>query len=173
MNIFLIGYRGTGKTTIGRMLAKRLAMDFLDSDDLIEEREGRKIKEIFEREGEPYFRGVEKAVFDGIGKLDGKVVACGGGAVLDPSNISVMRKGIVVLLEADVETIYGRISRSMKNSDRPALTGLPAEAEIKELLAKRKPFYQGAAHHTINTAELSKEEAVAKIEGLVRCQGCS
>lgn len=173
MNIFLIGYRGTGKTTMGKRLAKRLAMDFIDSDNMVEEREKRKIKDIFAKDGEPYFRGVEKAVFKEIGNLDEKVVACGGGAILDMDNVSVMRKGIVILLEADAETIYKRISESMKNRDRPALTDLPAEAEIKELLEKRKPFYRRAAHYTINTAELSKGDAVAKIGEFVRCRGCS
>ena len=135
MRVVLTGFRGTGKTTVGGILAARLDLPFIDVDHLIEERAGRKIPRIFREEGEAGFRRRER---DAIASLPGgdSVVSAGGGAVIDPVNVEALRRGsLVFLLQAGEETLSARIG----TSDRPSLTGRPVADEVGELLRERMP----------------------------------
>ena len=135
VRIGLTGFRGTGKTTIGRIVADRLGMPFLDTDQIIEERAGMKIPAIFRDQGEAAFRDLERQAIASLPE-DGIVVSAGGGAVLDPVNVSCLRRGsFVFLLGADEEKIISRIG----GSDRPSLTGRPLSGEVGELLRQRRP----------------------------------
>ncbi len=141
-NITLIGFMGTGKTSVGKILAKRLNRPVVDVDRYIEVSEKKKISEIFEKEGEARFRVLEKEAIRQICERQGIVITTGGGAVLDPENIKTLKaSGSVIALSASPETIYGRIKDSRR---RPLLDGKDKLKEIERLLSERKPFYQQA-----------------------------
>ena len=162
-NIYLVGFMGTGKTATGRALAKSLKRDFIDMDDLIVEREGMPVADIFKIKGESYFRSAEKDIVAELSKRDGLVVACGGGAFVDPDNIRLMRSsGIVICLTSSPEMI---LKRTQNFTHRPLLNVEDPLARIKELLDKRMPFYS-QAHHIIDCDKLSVEESVSEV---LRC----
>jgi len=163
-NIILVGFMGTGKTSIGRELAKRRGMEFIDLDDVIEEREHMKIADIFKEKGEPYFRQAEReAVRDVCGRKN-LIVAAGGGAVLKQENVGDFAScGIVVCLEARPEII---VQRTSGHAHRPLLNVAQPIKKIRELLEKRKSHYDKIADH-IDTSDMSLEEAVEKIMELV------
>jgi shikimate dehydrogenase len=157
--IVLCGFRGTGKTEIGKVLADRLHLSFIDTDTLIEYRTGRSIPSIFHEDGEERFRAVERDV---IATLPGKdvVVSCGGGAVIDPTNIERLRTGsVLVLLVADIDTIEERLAKK----PRPPLTNLPLREEIAEMMERRRQFYYAAADLCIDTSETTADTAGEKI----------
>ena len=165
MNIFLIGYRCTGKTTVGRTLAERLGMEFIDADDYLVEKAGKTIKRIFAEDGEPAFRDLEEKYLAELAARDNLVIAAGGGAVLRKSNVDCMRKaGKVILLEADAATIYSRITGDPKtDAQRPSLTGKSQYDEIVHLLEYRKPFYHSAAELILDSSSLTPVELVDRI----------
>ncbi|WP_292364308.1 MULTISPECIES: shikimate dehydrogenase [unclassified Methanoculleus] len=147
MKIVLVGFRGTGKTSVGRILADRLGLPFYDTDALVEQRAAMPIPEIFRRAGEPHFRALEREVVTSLRNAEG-VIGTGGGAVCDPANVADLRwHGTVFLLAAAPEVVHERIA----GSDRPGLTGLPPEEEVRALLARRKEAYLGAADACIDT----------------------
>lgn len=160
MTIFLCGFMGCGKTTVGKLAAKKLGCSFYDSDDVIVETQGMSIPEIFEKHGEPYFRRVEADV---IKSLCGKkaVVACGGGAMLNPDSAKAAAEaGAVVFLDVDFETCYSRICG---DSNRPIAASSTKE-ELRERFNARYSVY--SEHSTIivdsngspmNTVELITE----------------
>ncbi|MEK6559228.1 MAG: shikimate kinase [Planctomycetota bacterium] len=170
MNIILIGFRGTGKTTIGRILAQRLDKEFIDADEFLEQKEGRTIKDIFGEGGEKLFREIEARIITELYLLDNKVIASGGGVILGEENVRRLKKnGILILLDADVDTIYKRISEDVvAQQRRPNLTNWDRYQEIEYLLEYRKPFYDKAADFVLNTASISAEEAVNRIVSFVR-----
>ncbi|MDH7593318.1 MAG: shikimate dehydrogenase [Methanomicrobiales archaeon] len=154
VKIVLTGYRGTGKSSVGRALASLLRLPFIDTDEEIEEREHRSIGEIFRNEGEAYFRRREREVIRALRDKEG-VIATGGGVVLDPENVEHLRAhGDIFLLYASERTIRERIM----NSDRPPLTDLGFEGEVSALLERRKIHYLSAADFCINTDEGTVEE---------------
>jgi shikimate kinase len=159
--LFLIGYRGTGKTTVARLLAQRLGWKWLDADAELEARHGRSIRAIFADEGEAGFRDKEAAVLADLCTLKGHVIASGGGVVLRPENRERLRAaGKVVWLTGDARTLWARLQQDTSTPERrPNLTqgGL---AEIEELLKAREPFYAACAHFTVNTTGRSPEEVV-------------
>ncbi|HVP95912.1 shikimate dehydrogenase [Methanoregula sp.] len=162
--IVLFGYRGTGKTAVGSVLAQDLGVPFLDTDALIEQQAGRPIPEIFRDEGEARFRAREREV---IASLPGHdvVVATGGGVVMDPANMEHLRKeSTCVLLTADPEIIGRRLAQA----PRPALTTLPPEAEVAEMLARRRPAYAAAADFCVETGKTTNHGAARRILGLLR-----
>jgi shikimate kinase len=159
-NLILIGFMGTGKTTVGKVLAKRLGLRFVDMDDIIEEREGMKIPEIFEKKGEKYFRHSESKVARDIALQTGLVVAAGGGAVIDEENVKNLKSnGIMFCLFATPERIF---HRTKGDTHRPLLNVSDPEEKISGLLAKRAQYY-ARADYRIDTSDLSANEVADKI----------
>jgi len=165
MNIVLIGFRGTGKSTVGRLLAKRLEKDFIDSDKHIESSTGKTIKSIFEDDGEEGFRKIEVDTITELSKEDNKVISAGGGVILREENVNNLKNnGFLVLLEATPEIIHSRIAQDEKTTQqRPSLTDKEPLDEIKHLIEQREPAYKSAADFTINTSYASCEDIVNEI----------
>lgn len=152
-NIFLVGMMGAGKTSVGRVLAKRLNKVFYDSDHVIEQRTGVKIPVIFEIEGEPGFRHRESVVIDELTALDEVVLATGGGAVLARENRERLRtRGTVVYLRASVKDL---LNRTRHDKNRPLLQTADPRARLNELFEIRDPLYREIAHVTIDTGSQS------------------
>jgi len=163
-NIYLIGLMGTGKTAVGQLLAQKLGLDFVDLDDVIEQKEGTSISLIFQQKGEPYFRKVEKEAVREISQKSDLVVGCGGGAVINQENLDHLKKtGTVICLEARPEVI---LNRTKEARHRPLLNVEDPEKKIEELLSQRAPFY-AQAHFTIDTSRLSVEEVAQRIIDLL------
>ena len=159
-NIVLIGFMGTGKTTVGKILAKKLGMNFVDVDELIEKTAGLKISAVFARFGEAYFRDIETEIIKSITKDSSQVIATGGGAVLRDENLNALKSnGVVFCLTASEELIFDRIK---DNNERPLLQVENPKEKIRELLAKRMPRYM-MADFIINTDGLTQEEVSEKI----------
>ena len=161
-NIFLIGLMGTGKTTVGRQLARKLKMEFYDSDRVIEERTGADIPLIFEKEGEAGFRKREAAVIDELTQKRNIILATGGGAVLDPNNREhLSSRGTVFYLKSSLKTL---VERTSKDKNRPLLHAEePAEAILKRLLEQRGPLYEETADYVIETANNSIHSVIQAI----------
>ena len=148
-NIFLIGPMGAGKSAVGRYLARALHLTFVDSDDEIESRTGVDIPFIFEKEGEEGFRKREAVVIDDLSKMDGVVLATGGGAILDANNRSRLGgRGFVVYLYTTVDQ---QVSRTKKGRERPLLENANPRDTLKELLATRDPLYREIADIVVET----------------------
>jgi shikimate kinase len=163
-NIYLVGFMGTGKTHIGKELARKKKWNFLDLDDLIEFRERRRIRDIFAQDGEAYFRRLESRVLKDVIKEKQFVIACGGGIVLDIDNIKLMKAtGVVVCLTATAAAILTRVSGS---PDRPLLNVPDPKRQIELLLKLRSPYY-ARADLAIDTSRLSPAHVVAKIAALL------
>lgn len=159
-NIYLIGFMGTGKTAVGKELAKGLSLQLADIDDLITEKEKRSINDIFVQDGEPYFRKIEKETLKEISNSGGKVVSCGGGLVIDPENIAAMKQtGKLVCLIAKPEVI---LERTKKYTHRPLLKVADPLTKISELLEIRQPYY-AKADFMIDTSDLSVKQVVQRI----------
>ena len=166
MNIVLIGYRGTGKTTVGRLLAVRLGRELVSTDAEIVKRAKRTIPEIVAQEGWEYFRNLESDICKELASRDKLVIDTGGGAILRTQNVEALKKnGTLFWLTASVETITKRIGG---NSQRPSLTGTKSFVdEIQEVLRERTPKYQTAADHRIATDNRSINELVETLLTLV------
>lgn len=163
-NIYLVGFMGTGKSAVGRELAKRKKWQFLDLDELIELKEKRPISEIFARNGEPYFRRLEKRTLKEVSLQKKFVVACGGGIVLDADNIRIMKEtGAMICLDATPEVILGRTSRY---AHRPLLNVPDPKKQIDLMLKLRAPYY-AQADRVIDTSGISVKEVADKIIKLV------
>lgn len=164
--IFLIGYRGSGKTSLGRLLAARLGYEFFDTDQVMEPHLGMPIADYFSTHGEPRFRQHEVAALEeaiGLGtNAGGGVVATGGGIVLNAGNVQLMREtGCVVWLSAPVETLRQRLTGDPNSgAQRPALSGTSAVDEIESVLRARLPLYRSAAHVELSTADQLPEALV-------------
>ena len=147
-NIFLIGFMGTGKSTIAEALKRKYDMQIVDMDAEIEKEQKMAISDIFATKGEEYFRDLETQLIKDLQKKDNVVVSCGGGAVLKDENVTEMRKsGKVVLLNATPETILQRVKNS---HNRPLLEGNKNIDFIRELMSKREDKYSYAADITVN-----------------------
>ena len=141
-NLYLVGFMGTGKSAVGRTVAQRLRYQFIDSDQAIEESQGRSIKEIFESDGEAAFRKMEEAFVEEGHPNENCVVSCGGGLIAQPGILErIQSKGPVVCLLAAPQTIFNRVSGSKK---RPLLNVENPLAKIEELLKEREPIYRKA-----------------------------
>ena len=166
MNIVLIGYRGTGKSAVGRLLAARLGRELLSTDAEIVKRAQRSIPEIVAQEGWEYFRDLESAICRELADRDGLVIDTGGGAILRAQNVEMLKKGGTVFwLTASVETIVKRIGG---DNQRPSLTGSKSFVdEIQDVLRERTPKYQAAADHSIATDDRSINQLVETLLTLV------
>ena len=153
MNLFLIGYRGTGKTTVAKLVAQRLGWPCVDTDVEIEKQAGKTIAEIFDQEGEAGFRQLELVVVSNLVKDEQLVVALGGGAVLRRENRLALRgRGNIIWLTALPETIAERLARDTKTaSKRPDLTATGGLTEIRQVLHERVPVYREISDLEVNT----------------------
>ena len=171
MNIVLIGFRGTGKSTVGKHLANRLERDFIDSDKYVEDSTGKTIKHIFEEDGEEGFRKIEADIIAKLSRMDNKIIAVGGGAILRKDNVRNLKdNGFLVLLEATPEIIHKRITQDEKTQQRPSLTDKTPLDEIKHLLKQRESPYRNAADYTINTSYVACEDIVNEIIATIKKQ---
>ncbi len=168
-NLALIGFMATGKTTVGRELARRLGWPFVDTDELVERRAGRPIPEIFAQDGEAAFRALEREAVREAARLRPAVIACGGGVPLDPRNVRELRRTCrLVLLEADLETVLARVGSA---ADRPLLNGDP-EGQARRLLVERTPRYREVADLVVDTSRLGVAAAAQRIlEEVARLEG--
>jgi len=148
-SIFLVGPMGAGKTAVGRQLARRLGLQFADSDVEIETRTGVDIAYIFEREGEEGFRMRERDVIDELTRTGGLVLATGGGAILSPLNRErLASRGTVVFLDTTIEQ---QLERTARSQHRPLLATADRRAKLEELMQIRDPLYRSIAAVTIRT----------------------
>lgn len=165
-HLYLIGFRGSGKTSVAAGLAQRSGLDWIDTDQIIERSAGRTIKEIFETNGEPEFRRLESEciarVASGAAPM---IISLGGGAILADRNREVLKGGNVVWLQASAATLAERISKdSGSKANRPRLTGAShLLQEVEDLLKIRTPIYKSCANHIVDTEGRSLDEICEEI----------
>jgi shikimate kinase len=159
-NIVLVGFMGSGKTTVGKLIAEATGMTLLDMDSIIEERAGKTINEIFADEGEAHFRSLERSLVQELSATEGNIISTGGGIVLNSRNIADFEKtGLVVCLLADAETVLDRVKH---DSSRPLLAG-DKESKIIELLESRKALYESITHRIDTSGRPSPEPTAQEI----------
>ena len=159
-NIVLTGFMGTGKTSVGKCLAKELNLRFIDTDDLIEKEAGTNIKEIFAKFGEGYFRRLESKVINEISSHTDRIISTGGGAVVSMLNLEALKKNsIVISLMASIDTILLRIGNG---DERPLISEGDKKEAISNLLKVREPFYR-KADFIIDTTGKTVSEVVEEI----------
>ncbi len=164
-NIILCGFMGTGKTTVGKLVAERLGWRFVDTDQVIEEQQGRSIKAIFASDGEAAFRRMEAALCIELAGWRQTVIATGGGIVLNPANrANLNHAGLVICLEASAQEIATRLAGV---TDRPLLAGPDPVSRIQHLLAARAEAY-GALPHHVNTSGCSPDDIAGQVIALWR-----
>ena len=160
-NIVLIGFMGSGKSSVGRIIAQRVNFALADTDQLIVRKTGLQITEIFKNHGEAYFRDQETAALESLRGQTGLVVSTGGGIVLRAGNVALLQElGFVAWLTASEDTVYERVSRSSK---RPLMKTSDPRETIHKLLAEREPLYASAAHFTIDTSGRTRKEVANAI----------
>lgn len=156
-NIILIGFMGSGKSSIGRIVGKRMGFQFVDTDAVIVERAGMAIPAIFAQEGEERFRDLETAAIESLEHLSRCVFATGGGAVLRETNRALLRElGYVVLLTASEEVLYERVSR---NTRRPLLQTENPRETLSTMLAARREVYEAAAEFVVDTSHFTHRQS--------------
>lgn len=157
MNIFLCGFMGSGKTTVGKALSTDLNMDFIDLDKLIEIENNESINEIFKNKGEDFFRNLETEALKNVCKNDNQVVSLGGGAVLKQENVDIIKaNGTLIFLEVEAKTVLKRLKN---DTSRPLLNVDNKEAVIEKMLQERTPIYKNNADFTVNANKNSKNTA--------------
>ena len=163
--LVLVGYRGTGKSTVGRILAARLGRSFVDSDVVLETQVGVPVRSIFEEHGEDHFRDLEERVLLDLTARPDHVIATGGGAILRESNRNVLRTyGLVVWLTATPEELGSRLAANRRQVlGRPALTTLGTLDEIATVLQARLPFYKEASDMEVSTEGRSASDVAQAI----------
>jgi shikimate kinase len=166
-NIAVVGFMATGKSAVGRNLARKLRRRFVDLDAIIEKAEGRKVREIFAQEGENYFRQLEKKTLHEVLSEQGQVIATGGGIVLDDDNLNLLReRALLIGLTASTEVLVARVG---KNSKRPLLKGADVRARIEELLQQRQSRY-AQADVIIDTSGLTIDQVVERIVNVLESE---
>lgn len=160
-NIVLIGFMGSGKTSIGKRLSLVLKREFIDTDDFIEKREGMSINEIFEKKGESEFRKMEKELYKRFSKPKKKIIATGGGVIKNPANIANLKKGgVIIYLKSSPEKIAQNLTF---DNTRPILQVPDKEGKIRELLEEREPFYNKYAEIIVDVSNSDIDFTVDKI----------
>ncbi|HBR16389.1 MAG: hypothetical protein A3G39_06425 [Deltaproteobacteria bacterium RIFCSPLOWO2_12_FULL_43_16] len=163
-NIILTGFMGTGKSSVGRRLARELNLKFIDTDDLIEKEAGIPIAQIFSQFGEAYFRRLESKVVNKISSDTDVVISTGGGAIVNPENLEALKKsGIVICLTASIDAILIRIG---EGDERPLVSQGDKREVISNLLQVREPFYK-KADFIIDTTTKTVGEVVKEIKKIV------
>lgn len=157
MKVILIGYRATGKSTVGMLLSKKIRIPFVDTDRLIEKTAGRPVREVILYEGWERFRERETQAIMSLSLMDSCVVATGGGAILAPVNRELLKKsGILIYLKTPLEDIVGRLERdAQKEQTRPQFTSGGLLEETKAILAERIPIYESVADYAVDTNDKS------------------
>ena len=167
MSTVLIGYRGSGKTTIGKKLADHLWQKFVDTDEMIVARAGKSIRDIFEQDGETQFREWESEVVREAAALAEHVIALGGGAPIRQANRDAIKNAghRIIYLKCDPQVLHGRIQADPQTAaSRPALTHFGGSvAEISKLLAEREPIYRQMMHAELDVTNLTPDEAMVYI----------
>ena len=164
-NIYLVGFMGTGKTFVGKILAQKLNKKFIEMDEVIEEKAGKKIADIFKDQGEPYFRGLERALLKKLAGQNDLVISCGGGVVCRKENILLMKKsGTIINLYSSPEKIY---QRTKNDKSRPLLQGEDPLGKIKDLLKQRAAFY-ARADYQVRSEDETPEAVAQNIVNLVQ-----
>ena len=168
--IILIGFRGSGKSTVGRHLAQKLGWEFRDADEEIEREQGRTIREIVKEQGWDYFRQLERLYLRGLLGKERLVCALGGGAVLHREEMEALqRESLIIWLKVPMKVIMERLKRDPKTeSQRPPLTNLSWEKEIERLYAEREPLYRAFAHVTLYYSEAPVEKLVEKLWHMIK-----
>jgi len=157
----------TGKSAVGRNLARKLHRRFVDLDALIEKTEGRNVRDIFAEKGESYFRRLEKQALEQILSQQSQIIATGGGIILDEDNLTLLRqKSFLIGLTASTDVLVSRVG---KNSKRPLLKGVDVRARIEELLQQRQSRY-AQADVSIDTSGLTINQVVEKILDIIRSE---
>ncbi|TLY30302.1 MAG: shikimate kinase [Nitrospirae bacterium] len=166
MNLVLIGYRGTGKSTVGKILAERLGRELVSTDAEIIRRARLSVPDIVQRFGWDHFRDLESEVCRDLAGKEGLIIDSGGGAILRQQNVDYLKKnGVLIWLTATVRTIADRIGG---DTQRPSLTGTKSfTEEVEEVLRERQPKYKAAANHMIETDGRSVTEVVEAILALI------
>ena len=166
-NLILIGYMGSGKTTIGKLFAQTYGYKFCDTDYLIEKQTKKKISDIFASKGEAYFRDLETHTLETIqGQLINTVLSTGGGMPCREENVRLLQSiGTVIFLKVSKETV---ISRLKEDTTRPLLQGDHFEEKVEEMLAIRNPLYEKAANYVVDTGKNTTKEVVETIYELMR-----
>jgi shikimate kinase len=161
-NLVLIGYRATGKTSVGARLAELLHRRFVDLDQVLVREAGKSVADIVAQGGWAEFRRLEKELVARYREAHGQVLATGGGVVLDPDNVAALREnGILIWLTADPAAIQARLAQDQpRDANRPSLTGGDTIREVAEVLEGRAPFYQAAAQIIVDTTHRSVDQVV-------------
>lgn len=165
MNLYVIGYRGSGKSTVAPLVAEQLGWTTVDSDDLIESKAGTSIASIFSEHGERAFRKLETETIEQLSKLENQVVSLGGGAPIKPENRPILAgTGKTVWLKAETELLWQRISGDASTETRrPALTDQDGRNEVEQVLAQRSPVYEACADYTIDIGPRTPQEIADQI----------
>jgi shikimate kinase len=175
MKLVLIGLRGTGKSTVGKILADRLCWEFVDTDTLVQERAGLTIREIFEQNGESHFRKLETEVVQESAQKDKAVIATGGGAVLNPQNVRALKQnGFVVHLSADPTELWHRIVQDKtSHASRPKLVENAESGidELKKLMHARAAVYAQTRDVEVSVEDRSPAEVADAVQILMRTHG--
>jgi shikimate kinase len=170
VNIALIGFMGTGKTSVGRLVADQLHFEYLDTDELIQTSTGRSITDIFTKDGEPAFRALEQKAVEELASLKKTVIATGGGLPVNPKNLASLKThALVVSLWSSPEKIWERVRHQ---SHRPLLHDENPQEKIRELLAARAPFYK-QADVLLNTDLRSVREVAQQVVHQFRLEASS
>jgi len=169
-NIVLVGMMGSGKSTVGKLIASELTYDFLDSDSMIEEKEKRSINDMFEKDGEGYFRKVESEVIASLTEVEKAIISTGGGVILNHQNVERLRtNGMIFLLNGDADTLYNRLYNNA--DDRPLLDNDGMKEKIISLLEVRETLYLEAADYVIELDDKSPDLIVREILDIYCNQG--
>ena len=161
MNIILCGFMGSGKSTIGKLLAKKLNRNFIDLDDYIVEKRKMKISEIFEKFGEENFRKSETQAVKNVSKLENHIISLGGGTVINHNNVEILKSsGKIIMLDIEPEEVYKRLKN---DKSRPLLQTEDKLKAINDMMNKRLPYYNDAADIKIIVNGKQKEEVLEEI----------
>lgn len=170
-NLFLIGPRASGKTSVGRILSSSLGLGMKDTDEIVSAKIGSSIADFVDKHGWKAFRRLERLALAEAAEQGGSIIATGGGIVLDEANVALLKSaGPVFYLKADPDTLAGRLIEDPNDEQRPSLTGGDLAGEVAQVLAEREPLYMGCADHVVMSAG-GPESAAEEIMRLIKEQG--